>query len=53
MLMEALKKGLVYHVYEEGIGADQGSSPVTFRYRARQVTIVIDRAGRVLHCEWH
>ena len=46
--MRAVRQGLVYQVFERGIGTDAGTLRVSFRYRARQVILVLDEVGRVL-----
>ena len=47
-LLEEVRKGLVYHVHEIGTGPDEGTRRVTFRYRSRELRLLIDEAGRVL-----
>jgi hypothetical protein len=48
VFMEELRKGIVYQRHERGTGEDSGRSRVTFRYRARQVVIILDAFGRAL-----
>ncbi|MCM8739331.1 DUF6522 family protein [Azospirillum sp. A1-3] len=47
--MEELKRGMVYHVHELGVGEDSGTTRVTFRHRARQSVLILDSFGRVIH----
>lgn len=46
-LLEEIRKGLVYHVHEIGTGADEGTRRVTFRYRSRELRLLIDGTGAV------
>lgn len=46
--MEALRKGLIHHVHEQGTGEDSAKRRVTFRYRARQSVLTLDALGHVL-----
>jgi hypothetical protein len=45
--MEELRKGVVYQVHECGIDEDVGKNRVTFRYRACQSILTVDRHGCV------
>lgn len=47
-LMAQLQAGLVYHVTERGTGEDAGRMRLTFRYRHREVRVIVDRAGHVI-----
>lgn len=47
-LMSELRAGLVYQVTERGIGADDGRMRLTFRYRHREVRVIVDRTGRII-----
>ena len=47
--MEELRKGVVYQVHERGTEEDSGKSRVTFRYRARQSVLTVDRHGPVIN----
>ena len=43
--MEELRKGAVYQVHERGTEEDSGKTRVTFRYRARSWTVVVEADG--------
>lgn len=43
--MEELRRGLVFQVTETGIGEDAGRIRLTFRYRAREFSMILDAAG--------
>jgi hypothetical protein len=47
-LMAELQAGLVYQVAERGIDEDCGRMRLTFRYRQREVRVIVDRAGYIL-----
>lgn len=47
-MMAELQRGSLYQVSETGTGADAGRTRVTFRYRARQIALIIDGAGRTI-----
>lgn len=47
-LMVELRAGLVYQVAERGIGADAGRMRLTFRYRHRELCVIVDRAGQIV-----
>lgn len=44
--MEELRRGLVFQVTETGVGEDAGRIRLTFRYRAREFSMILD-ANRV------
>ena len=45
--MEELRKGVVYQTHERGTEEDIGKNRVTFRYRACQSILTVDRHGCV------
>jgi hypothetical protein len=45
--MEKLRKGVVYQTHESGTEEDIGKNRVTFRYRACQSILTVDRHGCV------
>ena len=47
-LKAEMRKGIVYSVAETGVGQDAGRTRVTFRYRARAWTVVIDPDGNLI-----
>ena len=47
-LKAEMRSGLVYGVAEKGVGEDEGRTRLTFRYRARSWTIVIESDGSVV-----
>jgi hypothetical protein len=44
-LMEEMRKGIVFSVAETGINEDAGRTRITFRYRTRAWTVVVDPDG--------
>jgi uncharacterized protein DUF6522 len=44
-LLTEMRRGIIYSVVEHGIGEDAGRLRLTFRYRARAWTVVIQRDG--------
>jgi predicted ArsR family transcriptional regulator len=44
-LRSEMRRGIVYGVAEQGIGADAGRTRLTFRYRARSWTVVVEPDG--------
>jgi hypothetical protein len=44
-LQTEMRRGIVYSVVERGIGEDAGRLRLTFRYRARAWTVVVQRDG--------
>jgi len=46
-LIDQLRAGLVYQINERGIGADEGLTRLTFRYRHREFRAIVDGAGRI------
>ena len=44
-LMAEMRKGIVYSVVETGVNEDTGRARVTFRYRTRAWTVVVDPDG--------
>jgi hypothetical protein len=47
-LKAEMHKGLVYSVAEKGINEDQGRMRLTFRYRARSWTVIVEAGGRLM-----
>jgi hypothetical protein len=44
-LQTEMRRGIVYSVVERGMGEDAGRLRLTFRYRARAWTVVVQRDG--------
>ena len=44
-LRAEMRRGIVYGVVERGIGDDAGRLRLTFRYRARSWTVVVEADG--------
>jgi hypothetical protein len=40
-----MRRGIVYGVVEQGVGEDAGRLRLTFRYRARSWTVVVEADG--------
>jgi hypothetical protein len=40
-----MRRGIIYSVVERGMGEDAGRLRLTFRYRARAWTVVVERDG--------
>ena len=49
-LMEEMRKGIVFSVAETGINEDAGRTRITFRYRTRAWTVVVDPDGTWIEC---
>ena len=47
-LMAEMRKGIVYSVTETGINEDVGRTRLTFRYRSRAWTVVVDPGGNLV-----
>ena len=47
-LKAEMRKGIVYSVAETGINEDAGRTRLTFRYRARVWTVVVDPDGNLV-----
>jgi len=47
-LKTEMRKGIVYSVTETGINEDAGRTRLTFRYRARTWTVVVDPDGTMV-----
>ena len=47
-LKAEMRKGIVYSVAETGINEDSGRTRLTFRYRARVWTVVVDPDGTLV-----
>jgi hypothetical protein len=48
LLKTEMRKGIVYSVTETGINEDAGRTRLTFRYRARAWTVVVDPDGTLV-----
>jgi hypothetical protein len=44
--------GIIYSVVERGVGEDAGRLRLTFRYRARAWTVVVQRDGTLNEARW-
>jgi Family of unknown function (DUF6522) len=44
-LRAEMRRGIVYGVVERGVGGDAGRLRLTFRYRARSWTVVVEADG--------
>jgi hypothetical protein len=44
-LREEMRRGIIYSVVERGMDEDAGRLRLTFRYRARALTVVVERDG--------
>jgi Family of unknown function (DUF6522) len=44
-LRAEMRRGIVYGVVEQGVGEDAGRLRLTFRYRARSWTVVVEADG--------
>jgi len=44
-LRAEMRRGIIYSVVERGMGEDAGWLRLTFRYRARTWTVVVERDG--------
>lgn len=47
-LMTEMRNGIVYSVTETGINEDVGRTRLTFRYRSRAWTVVVDPDGKLV-----
>jgi hypothetical protein len=47
-LKAEMRKGIVYSVAETGINEDAGRTRLTFRYRSRAWTVVVDPEGNLV-----
>jgi len=45
-------RGIIYSVVERGVGEDAGRLRLTFRYRARAWTVVVQRDGTLNEAPW-
>ena len=48
LLKAEMRKGIVYSVAETGINEDAGRTRLTFRYRSRTWTVVVDPDGNLV-----
>jgi hypothetical protein len=51
-LRAEMRRGIIYSVVERGIGEDAGRLRLTFRYRARTWTVVVQRDGTMSEASW-
>jgi hypothetical protein len=47
-----MRRGIIYSVVERGVGEDAGRLRLTFRYRARAWTVVVQRDGTLSEAPW-
>src|SRR6266699_2221970 len=47
-----MRRGIIYSVVERGMGEDAGRLRLTFRYRARAWTVVVQRDGTLSGAPW-
>ena len=47
-LRAEMRRGIVYSTLERGVGEDAGRLRLTFRYRARSWTVVVEANGRLI-----
>jgi hypothetical protein len=50
-LRAEMQRGIIYSVVERGMGEDAGRLRLTFRYRARTWTVVVQRDGTLILSE--
>jgi hypothetical protein len=51
-LRTEMRRGIIYSVVERGTGEDAGRLRLTFRYRARAWTVVVERDGMLSETPW-
>jgi hypothetical protein len=51
-LRAEMRRGIIYSVVERGMGEDAGRLRLTFRYRARTWTAVVQRDGTLSEVSW-
>ena len=51
-LRAEMRRGIIYSVVERGIGDDAGRLRLTFRYRGRAWTVVVQRDGTLSEAPW-
>jgi len=51
-LRAEMRRGIIYSVVERGIGDDAGWLRLTFRYRGRAWTVVVQRDGTLSEAPW-
>ena len=51
-LRAEMRRGIIYSVVERGMGEDAGRLRLTFRYRARAWTVVVQRDGTLSEAPW-
>jgi Family of unknown function (DUF6522) len=51
-LRTEMRRGIIYSVVERGSGEDAGRLRLTFRYRARAWTVVVQRDGMLSETPW-
>jgi hypothetical protein len=51
-LRAEMRRGIIYSAVERGMGEDAGRLRLTFRYRARAWTVVVQRDGTLSDASW-
>ena len=51
-LRAEMRRGIIYSVVERGMGEDAGCLRLTFRYRARAWTVVVQPDGTLSEASW-
>jgi hypothetical protein len=51
-LRAEMQRGIIYSVVERGTGEDAGRLRLTFRYRARAWTVVVQHDGTLSEAPW-
>jgi hypothetical protein len=51
-LRAEMRRGIIYSVVERGVGEDAGHLRLTFRYRARAWTVVVQPDGTLSEAPW-
>ena len=51
-LRAEMRRGIIYSLVERGIGDDAGRLRLTFRYRGRAWTVVVQRDGTLSEAPW-
>jgi hypothetical protein len=51
-LRAEMRRGIIFSVVERGMGEDAGRLRLTFRYRARAWTVVVQRDGTLSEAPW-
>jgi hypothetical protein len=51
-LRAEMRQGIIYSLVERGMGVDTGRLRLTFRYRARAWTVVVQHDGTLSEASW-